>query len=74
MKKIILTLTLTLSLGFGFNQLKADNLNTDPVQTSIDWDHAGYTYVKVFEDGAIWVYVYDEDGTFIGKFLEEDLN
>lgn len=74
MKKVILTLSLTLSLGFGFNQLKADNLNIDPVQTSFDGNRAGYTYIKVFEDGAIWVYVYDEDGTFIGRFLEEDLN
>lgn len=67
MKKIFLTLAITLSLVSGFNTLKADG---NPNQLTSSQQGSSKIYIKVFEDGAIWVYVYEQDGTFIGKFIE----
>ncbi len=68
MKKLLLTLALTLSLVCGFSTTFAA-INNDP--TVIE-NTNNRIYIKVYEDGAIWVYVYEEDGTFVGKFIEEN--
>ncbi|MBZ0203868.1 MAG: hypothetical protein K8I03_12690 [Ignavibacteria bacterium] len=69
MKTLVIAIALTISLGLGFNSLTAES-STQQVQISDD-DHAGWTYIRVFEDGAIWVYVMDEDGIFVTKYLEQ---
>lgn len=69
MKKTLLTIALTLSLLTGFttvNTFAASN----SVNTSENIDSR--IYIKVYEDGAIWVYVYETDGTFITKFIDND--
>ena len=68
MKKTLLTIAVTLSLLTGFtsvNTFAASN-TVNTAETS-----AGRVYIKVYEDGAIWVYVYEEDGTFVGKFIDD---
>ncbi len=69
MKKTLLTIAITLSLLTGFTTVNtfaaANTVNTAETTGS-------RIYIKVYEDGAIWVYVYETDGTYVGKFIEEN--
>lgn len=70
MKKIFLTIALTLSL------ISAAAVNTfaAELKSAVTEQNTGSRiYIKVFEDGAIWVYVYEEDGTFVAKYIESEL-
>jgi hypothetical protein len=69
MKKIFLTLAIALSLTLGFSS----NTVFSSVQNQTTEATTGYIYVKVYEDGAIWVYVYTEDGTFVSKMIEQQM-
>ena len=69
MKKIFLTLAIALSLTLGFSS----NTVFSSVQNQTTESTTGYIYVKVYEDGAIWVYVYTEDGTFVSKVIEAQM-
>lgn len=69
MKKTLLTIALTLSLLNGFTAV-----NTFAASNTVNTaeSNGARIYIKVYEDGAIWVYVYEEDGTYVGKFIEEN--
>jgi hypothetical protein len=69
MKNLILTLALTLSLTIGFSNTFASVNDNNPAQTE---SSSNRIYIKVYEDGAIWVYVYEEDGTFVNKYIENN--
>ena len=64
MKNLLLALVITLSLTTGISTVYSNNT------TATEQSASGYSYVKVAQDGAIWVYVYTEDGTFITKWME----
>lgn len=66
-KKIILTIAIILSLTTGICLVTAAELNsTSSTSTSSTSRYS----IKVYENGAIWVYVYEEDGTFVYKYIE----
>ncbi len=68
MKNLILALVFTVALTFGINSIKASEISSNSVNIE---NLAGTNYeIKVYEDGAIWVYVYSEDGVFISKHIE----
>lgn len=69
MKKILLTIAITLSLLTGFT-----SVNTFAASNTVNTAEtiSARVYIKVYEDGAIWVYVYEQDGTYVGKFIEEN--
>ncbi len=66
-KKLILTIAIILSFTSGFSSVSVAELssNSATLETS-----TALVYIRVFENGAIWVYVYEEDGTFVAKYLE----
>jgi len=64
MKNLLLALVITLSLTTGISTVYSNNT------TATEQSASGYSYVKVVQDGAIWVYVYTEDGTFVTKWME----
>jgi hypothetical protein len=64
MKNLILAIAITLSLTAGFNITYSNETSASQVVST------GLKYVKVSQDGAIWVYVYTEDGTFVAKWIE----
>jgi hypothetical protein len=68
MKKIILTIAITLSLALGFN---ASSINASTTTASATTETTNYIYVNVVIDGAIWVFVYTEDGTFVAQYLAQ---
>ena len=68
MKKLILAIALTLGLTAGFSSVSAAELNN---LTAASQTIGNKVYITVYENGAIWVYVY-EDGTFITKFIEQN--
>lgn len=69
MKKTLLTIAITLSLLTGFS-----TVNTFAASSNVSTaeSNGGRIYIKVYEDGAIWVYVYEEDGTFVGKIIDDN--
>jgi hypothetical protein len=69
MKNFTLALIVSLSLAFGFTSVKASEL-TKPETNNKCEDAANYIYVRVYEAGAIWVYVYTEDGIFVAKYVD----
>lgn len=69
MKKTLFALIITLSFLTGFtasNTFAASN-NVNTVE-----NNNSRIYIRVYEDGAIWVYVYEEDGTYVAKYIEEN--
>ena len=66
MKNLILALVITLSFATGISTVYSKNT------AATEQTASGYTYVRVVEDGAIWVYVYTEDGTFVAKWIETE--
>ena len=69
MKKLIIAIALTLGLTAGFSSVSAAELNNSSATSQTAGNKV---YITVYENGAIWVYVY-EDGTFIGRYTEEEL-
>lgn len=69
MKNFTLALVFTLGLAFGFTSVNASEI-TKPETTITCENGENYIYVRVYEDGAIWVYVYTEDGIFVGKHVD----
>ena len=67
MKKLILTIAITLSLVSGFSFVSAAELSNS---SSTSTTSTGRYSIKVYENGAIWVYVYEEDGTYVTKYEE----
>ncbi len=67
MKNLLLAIVITLSLSTGISTVYSNNT------AATEQTASGYTYVKVVQDGAIWVYVYTEDGTFVTKWIESTL-
>jgi len=69
MKKTLLTIALTLSLLTGFTTVNtfaaANTVNSSETSGAL-------IYIKVYEDGAIWVYVYEEDGTYVTKYIDNE--
>ena len=70
MKKTLLTIAITLSLLTGFS-----TVNTFAASSNVTTaeSNGARIYIKVYEDGAIWVYVYEEDGTYVAKYIEQNL-
>jgi nitrogen fixation protein FixH len=71
MKTLLFALILSVSSIFITNTgFSAERFNEF---TEIGQESAAtnYIYVKVYEDGAIWVYVYTEDGIFVSKYVEQ---
>jgi len=69
MKNLILAVVITLSFIFGFNTVNSQELSPNSAkETSITTD--SYTYVRVYEDGAWWIYVYTEDGIYVSKHID----
>jgi len=64
MKNLLLAIVITLSFATGINTVYSKNT------AATEQTASGYTYVRVVQDGAIWVYVYTEDGTFVAKWVE----
>lgn len=64
MKNLLLALVITLSLTTGINTVYSND--TEATHQTAN----SYKYVRVAQDGAIWVYVYTEEGTFITKWVE----
>jgi predicted DNA binding protein len=73
MKNLILTLVFAVALTFGVNSVNSSELSSKSLSSTeiTDSNTNGYIYVKVYEDGAIWVYVYSEDGAFITKYIDQ---
>ena len=69
MKKLTFALVLTLSIFSGFT-----SVNTFAAANTVNQVQANEAkiYIKVYEDGAIWVYVYEQDGTFVSKSIENN--
>ncbi len=67
MKNLLTALVITLSLASGFSIVSAAGSSNTSSTTATSTSR--YT-IKVFENGAIWVYVYEEDGTFVAKYEE----
>jgi predicted DNA binding protein len=72
MKNLILTLVFAVALTFGVNSINSSELSSKSLSSTqaADSNNDGYIYIRVYEDGAIWVYVYSEDGAFISKHIE----
>jgi hypothetical protein len=70
MNKIILSLVLTLSLVLGFSSIKASEvINRNPV--TIETSNLDtYIYIRVYENGSFWIYVFTEDGIFVSKHID----
>ncbi len=70
MKKFFILLGLTLSLAMGFSSgTSLSNVKPEAIETSA----TNYVYVYVYENGAIWVYIYTEDGIYVGKVIDQQL-
>lgn len=69
MKNLILALAVTLSLAFGITSVKASEIPKPEINITCE-NAENYIYVRVYEDGAIWVYVYTEDGIYVGKHID----
>lgn len=67
MKKLILIITITLSLVSGFSFVSAAELSNSSAKSTTN---TGRYTIKVYENGAIWVYVYESDGTYVTKYEE----
>ncbi|MEO8512808.1 MAG: hypothetical protein ABI543_04570 [Ignavibacteria bacterium] len=68
MKTLILTIAITLSLVSGFSTVSAADLSSSSATSTTTNENR--ILIKVYEDGAIWVYVYEQDGTFVSKYVE----
>ncbi|MCI0448325.1 MAG: hypothetical protein L0Y79_00885 [Chlorobi bacterium] len=69
MKNLILAVLITLSFIFGFNTLNSQELTPNSaIETSITTD--SYIYVRVYEDGAWWIYTYTQDGIYVAKCID----
>jgi len=72
MKNLILAIAITLFSITGFATLNAAELKAPASIVSIDdYNDGTYILIKVYEDGAIWVYVYEQDGTFVSKIIDQ---
>jgi hypothetical protein len=70
MKKFFLILAVTLGLALGFSSgTTFSNEKPQGTETSV----TNYVYVLVYENGAIWVYIYTEDGIYVGKVIDQQL-
>jgi hypothetical protein len=75
MKKIYFLLVLLLTAYCLFaNPLKAGAkfslIAKPPISQVTKSNYANYIYVRVFEEGAWWIYVYDIDGVLIDKYID----
>ena len=70
MKKLIAVSAIILSSFFGYNTVYTaeTNLKNNENEANIETSVENYIYVKVYENGAIWVYVYTQDGIFVAKY------
>ncbi len=69
MKNFTLALIVSLSLAFGFTSVKASELPKP--ETNITCENSdNYIYIRVYEDGAFWIYIYTEDGIFVAKQVD----
>jgi hypothetical protein len=73
MKNLAIAIAVTLLSLTGFASTSAAELKTSIVSTIDDYDDGNYILIKVYEDGAIWVYVYEQDGTFVSKIIDDQL-
>lgn len=74
MKNLIIAIAITLLSLTGFASLNAAELKAPASVVSIDdYNDGTYILIKVYEDGAIWVYVYEQDGTFVAKVIDQQL-
>jgi hypothetical protein len=71
MKNLVIAIAVTLLSLTGFATINSAELKAPVSIASVD-DYNDGTYIlfKVYEDGAIWVYVYEEDGTFVAKVID----
>jgi hypothetical protein len=69
MKNLTLALIVALSLAFGFSSAKASEIRKPETNITCETGE-NYIYIRVYENGAIWVYVYTEDGIFVGKHVD----
>lgn len=67
MRNLVLSLVVAVSIIFGINTVNASEVNNNNVVTESTNQQIK---VRQYEDGAIWVYVYSEDGAFITKYVE----
>lgn len=71
MKTLIFALILSVSsILFTNTGISAEKYNQYS-EISQESSSTNYIYRKVYEDGAIWVYVYTEDGIFVAKYVEQ---
>jgi len=68
MKKLILSLILTLSLVFGFNSVNAAEVSNNKASSIKKLD--GLIFIRVYEEGSFWIYIYTLDGIFLSKHIE----
>lgn len=70
MKKLIAVLIIVFGSFFGYNTVYTaeTNLKNTENETNVETNYENYQYVKVYENGAIWVYVYTQDGIFVAKY------
>lgn len=72
MKNLLITIVAAFSIFFVSQEAlsSAISVNNNTLIENIQND-SRQIHIKVYEDGAIWVYVYSEDGAFISKFIEQ---
>jgi hypothetical protein len=70
MKNLIFAVLITLSFIFGFNTVNSQELAPKPA-TEITSNEDSYVYVRVYENGAWWIYIYTQDGIYVAKYIDE---
>lgn len=73
MKNLIIAFAITFLSLTGFASTNAAELKTSIISTIDDYNDGTYILIKVYEDGAIWVYVYEQDGTFVSRIIDQQL-
>ena len=71
MKTLTFALIFAVSALFSVNTVFSANYLNNDTAIGQESNSSSYIYVRVYEDGAIWVYVYTEDGSFVGKYIEQ---
>ena len=64
---ILFSILLFVSSFFLSNSVNSKSINISDSSQSLEFLQAGYRYEIVFEDGAWWLYIYDENDNLIDK-------
>ena len=74
MKKLLtkLLLTIALSASLFLSIPVFSPASAEAKTSSVAGNPDNYTYERVFTENAWWIYVYDKDGIFVHRYLDDE--